>query len=169
MIDCVKFELVISSHLLSHIIWVMFINLWQVLLALYPSLHLPFLHWHWVSIFFFPGSYCNHYFLKMLAEIGRGYYDAAFDMGLFIVHCCLKLFFFSFLFFSIIQVNAFGSLLEANSGYIVTLNELLKWEFASQIKSLRWCGDMIALNPFSPTHIADTGLFSCFQYDRTMH
>ncbi|CAI9760533.1 unnamed protein product [Fraxinus pennsylvanica] len=26
------------------------------------------------------GSYCNHYFLKMLAEIGRGYYDAAFDM-----------------------------------------------------------------------------------------
>lgn len=26
------------------------------------------------------GSYCNHYFLKMLAEIGRGYYDAAFDI-----------------------------------------------------------------------------------------
>ncbi|KAF5931737.1 hypothetical protein HYC85_027908 [Camellia sinensis] len=24
------------------------------------------------------GSYCNHYFLQMLAQIGRGYYDAAF-------------------------------------------------------------------------------------------
>ncbi|KAL8458724.1 hypothetical protein ACS0TY_036292 [Phlomoides rotata] len=27
------------------------------------------------------GSYCNHYFLQMLAQIGRGYYDAAFDLG----------------------------------------------------------------------------------------
>ncbi|KAL3637787.1 hypothetical protein CASFOL_018235 [Castilleja foliolosa] len=27
------------------------------------------------------GSYCNHYFLQMLAQIGRGYYDAAFDIG----------------------------------------------------------------------------------------
>ncbi|KAL3633791.1 hypothetical protein CASFOL_022553 [Castilleja foliolosa] len=26
------------------------------------------------------GSYCNHYFLQMLAQIGRGYYDAAFDI-----------------------------------------------------------------------------------------
>ncbi|KAH7865192.1 hypothetical protein Vadar_003383 [Vaccinium darrowii] len=26
------------------------------------------------------GSYCNHYFLQMLAEIGRGYYDAAYDV-----------------------------------------------------------------------------------------
>ncbi|XP_073126948.1 uncharacterized protein [Henckelia pumila] len=26
------------------------------------------------------GSYCNHYFLQMLAQIGRGYYDAAFDV-----------------------------------------------------------------------------------------
>ncbi|XP_027124870.1 uncharacterized protein [Coffea arabica] len=26
------------------------------------------------------GSYCNHYFLQVLAEIGRGYYDAAYDM-----------------------------------------------------------------------------------------
>ncbi|KAK9726880.1 hypothetical protein RND81_05G243200 [Saponaria officinalis] len=25
------------------------------------------------------GSYCNHYFLRMLAEIGRGHYDAAYD------------------------------------------------------------------------------------------
>ncbi|XP_031105642.1 uncharacterized protein LOC116010394 [Ipomoea triloba] len=25
------------------------------------------------------GYYCNHYFLQMLASIGRGYYDAAFD------------------------------------------------------------------------------------------
>lgn len=27
------------------------------------------------------GSYCNHYFLQMLAKTGRGYYDAAFDLG----------------------------------------------------------------------------------------
>lgn len=27
------------------------------------------------------GSYCNHYFLQALAQIGRGYYDAAFDVG----------------------------------------------------------------------------------------
>ncbi|KAL2243178.1 UNVERIFIED_CONTAM: von Willebrand factor A domain-containing protein 5B1 [Sesamum indicum] len=27
------------------------------------------------------GSYCNHYFLQMLAQIGRGYFDAAFDIG----------------------------------------------------------------------------------------
>ncbi|GFP91687.1 von willebrand factor a domain-containing protein ddb_g0292028 [Phtheirospermum japonicum] len=27
------------------------------------------------------GSYCNHYFLQMLAQIGRGYYDTAFDIG----------------------------------------------------------------------------------------
>ncbi|KAG8380177.1 hypothetical protein BUALT_Bualt07G0166400 [Buddleja alternifolia] len=26
------------------------------------------------------GLYCNHYFLQMLAQIGRGYYDAAFDV-----------------------------------------------------------------------------------------
>lgn len=26
------------------------------------------------------GPYCNHYFLQMLAEIGRGYYDAAYEM-----------------------------------------------------------------------------------------
>ncbi|CAK9179859.1 unnamed protein product [Ilex paraguariensis] len=26
------------------------------------------------------GSYCNHYFLQMLAQVGRGYYDAAFDV-----------------------------------------------------------------------------------------
>lgn len=26
------------------------------------------------------GSYCNHYFLRMLALIGRGYYDAAYDI-----------------------------------------------------------------------------------------
>ncbi|XP_051147950.1 uncharacterized protein LOC127263058 isoform X2 [Andrographis paniculata] len=26
------------------------------------------------------GSYCNHYFLQMLAQMGRGYYDAAFDI-----------------------------------------------------------------------------------------
>uniref|UniRef100_A0A5B6Z9T2 Putative inter-alpha-trypsin inhibitor heavy chain H3 isoform X1 n=1 Tax=Davidia involucrata TaxID=16924 RepID=A0A5B6Z9T2_DAVIN len=26
------------------------------------------------------GSYCNHYFLQMLAQIGRGYYDAAYDV-----------------------------------------------------------------------------------------
>ncbi|KAL9228500.1 hypothetical protein vseg_004076 [Gypsophila vaccaria] len=25
------------------------------------------------------GSYCNHYFLRMLAQIGRGHYDAAYD------------------------------------------------------------------------------------------
>lgn len=25
------------------------------------------------------GSYCNHYFLQMLAQIGRGHYDAAYD------------------------------------------------------------------------------------------
>ncbi|CAL5356567.1 unnamed protein product [Camellia sinensis] len=29
------------------------------------------------------GSYCNHYFLQMLAQIGRGYYDAAFDIVLY--------------------------------------------------------------------------------------
>lgn len=29
----------------------------------------------------FVGSYCNHYFLQMLAQTGRGYYDAAFDLG----------------------------------------------------------------------------------------
>ena len=29
----------------------------------------------------FTGSYCNHYFLQMLAQIGRGYYDAAYDAG----------------------------------------------------------------------------------------
>ncbi|XP_052182839.1 uncharacterized protein LOC127795290 [Diospyros lotus] len=28
------------------------------------------------------GSYCNHYFLQMLAQIGKGYYDAAFDADL---------------------------------------------------------------------------------------
>ncbi|XP_057977482.1 uncharacterized protein LOC131164366 isoform X2 [Malania oleifera] len=28
------------------------------------------------------GSYCNHYFLRMLAQIGRGYYDAAYDVAL---------------------------------------------------------------------------------------
>ncbi|XP_057505337.1 uncharacterized protein LOC130788606 isoform X1 [Actinidia eriantha] len=28
------------------------------------------------------GSYCNHYFLQMLAQIGRGYYDAAYDVDL---------------------------------------------------------------------------------------
>ncbi|CAA0829462.1 inter-alpha-trypsin inhibitor heavy chain-related [Striga hermonthica] len=27
------------------------------------------------------GSYCNHYFLQMLAQIGRGHYDAARDIG----------------------------------------------------------------------------------------
>uniref|UniRef100_A0A0D9VV52 VWFA domain-containing protein n=1 Tax=Leersia perrieri TaxID=77586 RepID=A0A0D9VV52_9ORYZ len=27
------------------------------------------------------GSYCNHYFLRMLANIGKGHYDAAFDTG----------------------------------------------------------------------------------------
>ncbi|GER53596.1 inter-alpha-trypsin inhibitor heavy chain, partial [Striga asiatica] len=27
------------------------------------------------------GSYCNHYFLQMLAQIGRGHYDAAPDIG----------------------------------------------------------------------------------------
>ncbi|KAG6425805.1 hypothetical protein SASPL_110009 [Salvia splendens] len=27
------------------------------------------------------GLYCNHYFLQMLAQIGRGHYDAAFDIG----------------------------------------------------------------------------------------
>ncbi|KAM3254208.1 hypothetical protein ACQJBY_047998 [Aegilops geniculata] len=27
------------------------------------------------------GSYCNHYFLRMLASIGKGHYDAAFDTG----------------------------------------------------------------------------------------
>ncbi|WOG99103.1 hypothetical protein DCAR_0518451 [Daucus carota subsp. sativus] len=26
------------------------------------------------------GSYCNHFFLQMLAQIGRGYYDAAYDI-----------------------------------------------------------------------------------------
>ncbi|XP_071715123.1 uncharacterized protein [Rutidosis leptorrhynchoides] len=26
------------------------------------------------------GSYCNHYFLQMLAHMGRGYYDAAYDV-----------------------------------------------------------------------------------------
>ncbi|KAA8540232.1 hypothetical protein F0562_024205 [Nyssa sinensis] len=26
------------------------------------------------------GSYCNHYFLQMLAQIGRGYYDTAYDI-----------------------------------------------------------------------------------------
>lgn len=31
----------------------------------------------------FPGSYCNHYFLQMLAHIGRGYYGAAYDAGQF--------------------------------------------------------------------------------------
>lgn len=27
------------------------------------------------------GSYCNHYFLHMLANIGRGYFDSALDVG----------------------------------------------------------------------------------------
>ncbi|KAF0922327.1 hypothetical protein E2562_031819 [Oryza meyeriana var. granulata] len=27
------------------------------------------------------GSYCNHYFLRMLASVGKGHYDAAFDTG----------------------------------------------------------------------------------------
>lgn len=27
------------------------------------------------------GLYCNHYFLQTLAQIGRGYYDAAYDLG----------------------------------------------------------------------------------------
>ncbi|KAH6831738.1 hypothetical protein C2S53_008481 [Perilla frutescens var. hirtella] len=27
------------------------------------------------------GSFCNHYFLQMLAQIGRGYYEAAFGVG----------------------------------------------------------------------------------------
>lgn len=29
------------------------------------------------------GSYCNHYFLQALAQIGRGYYDTAFGAGEF--------------------------------------------------------------------------------------
>ncbi|KAL6648010.1 hypothetical protein ACP70R_012234 [Stipagrostis hirtigluma subsp. patula] len=28
------------------------------------------------------GLYCNHYFLRMLASVGRGHYDAAYDTGL---------------------------------------------------------------------------------------
>lgn len=31
----------------------------------------------------FPGSYCNHHLLPMLAHIGRGYYDHAYDVGQF--------------------------------------------------------------------------------------
>lgn len=27
------------------------------------------------------GLFCNHYFLRMLASIGRGHYDAAYDPG----------------------------------------------------------------------------------------
>lgn len=27
------------------------------------------------------GLFCNHYFLRMLATIGRGQYDAALDVG----------------------------------------------------------------------------------------
>lgn len=37
-----------------------------------------------ISNIFLPGLYCNHYFLQMLAQIGRGYYDAAYDAGEFI-------------------------------------------------------------------------------------
>lgn len=29
------------------------------------------------------GSYCNHYFLQMLAHMGRGCHDAAYDVGQF--------------------------------------------------------------------------------------
>ncbi|KAJ8448267.1 hypothetical protein Cgig2_025191 [Carnegiea gigantea] len=36
------------------------------------------LHFPRVSTFGL-GSYCNHYFLQMLAQIGRGHYDAAYD------------------------------------------------------------------------------------------
>ncbi|CAL9063682.1 uncharacterized protein LOC103987694 [Musa acuminata AAA Group] len=34
------------------------------------------------------GSYCNHYFLKMLASIGRGQYDAAYDSDL--IEMCIQ-------------------------------------------------------------------------------
>jgi hypothetical protein len=27
------------------------------------------------------GSHCNHYFLRMLASIGKGHYDAALETG----------------------------------------------------------------------------------------
>jgi hypothetical protein len=27
------------------------------------------------------GVYCNHYFLRMLASIGKGHYDAALETG----------------------------------------------------------------------------------------
>lgn len=30
-----------------------------------------------------PGTFCNHYFLRMLAMIGRGQYDAAYELGEF--------------------------------------------------------------------------------------
>lgn len=30
------------------------------------------------------GLYCNHYFLQMLAQIGRGHYDSAHDLGQFL-------------------------------------------------------------------------------------
>lgn len=29
-----------------------------------------------------PGLYCNHYFLRLLAQVGRGHYDAAYKPGL---------------------------------------------------------------------------------------
>lgn len=32
-----------------------------------------------------PGSFCNHYFLRMLAMIGRGHYDAVYDVGEFTI------------------------------------------------------------------------------------
>lgn len=34
----------------------------------------------------FLGSYCNHYFLQMIAHIGRGHYHAAYDAGQFFIN-----------------------------------------------------------------------------------
>lgn len=34
----------------------------------------------------FSGLFCNHYFLRMLAMIGHGCYDAAYDTGVFFTH-----------------------------------------------------------------------------------
>lgn len=34
-----------------------------------------------LSIKNFPGSFCNHHFLRMLAIVGRGHHYAAYDAG----------------------------------------------------------------------------------------
>lgn len=53
----------------------------------------------WLVIYIILGTFCNHYFLQMLAMIGRGQYDAAYDVGQFCILYFQKEVVFAFLFF----------------------------------------------------------------------